>query len=153
MTNKKPVKQMVSNSISRLTAPYIEQYGDKILGVYLCPYQIGGLQRIEVVILHNHKEEIPVIKNQISINELKIQISTKPILYYEGSIDCEKKEKAAQDLKSSVIVYDPRNRLVRKQASLERNEEVPKFYNSFELPNEVVKSTKSKVYSIRKKKQ
>ena len=147
MRKKKQVKEIVSDSISRLTIPYIEKYGNKILGVYLCPYQIGGLQRIEVVILHNTRKEIPVIKNQILVNELKIQVSIKPIDEYRGSINSEKKEKIARELKSSAVIYDPKKFLNKKITLLQQNEKIPKFYNSFELPNEVVKITKRKVYS------
>ena len=150
MTKKKSVTDVVANSISRLASPYIEKYDKKILGIYLCPYQIGGIQRIDVVVLHNNNEEIPVIKKQVLINELRIQVSTKSITNYQGSIDCNRKKEAARDLKSSVVVYDPRNILVKKLESLQNNDEVPKFYNSFELPNEVIKRTKSKVYSIKK---
>ncbi len=150
MRKKKPVKEIVSDSISKLTIPYIEKYGNRILGVYLCPYQIGGLQRIEVVILYNNQEEIPVIRNQVLINEMKIQVSTKPICYYRGSINYEKKEKAARELKSSAVIYDPKRILHSRITFLQQNENISKFYNSFELPNEVVKITKRKVYSRKK---
>lgn len=148
---KKKVKNEVSSAISRLTIPYLSKYADKINGIYLAPYSVGGLQKIEVVVVKKVYSDIPVTKKNISINELKIHIVVNQSDEYRGQITDPRKFKLAQDLKYGYIIYDPKSTLTYRKEYLSKKEEVKPYINSYELPNELIKLTKSNVYSIKKK--
>lgn len=150
MAKNKHVKNIVANSISRLTIPYLEKYGDRIIGVYLCPYSIGGTQRIEIVVVHDGNKEIPILKNSVLVNELRIYVNTNNRTGYKGKVDSDEKMKLAKELKSSSIIYDPKSILANRMRMLENRQDISAFYNSFEMPNEVVKGAKSNVYALKK---
>lgn len=151
MSKQKQNQNTVASTISRLTVPYIEKYADIITGVYLYPYQIGNAQRIDVVIIANNTEDISIIKNQVSVNELKIFVSINKRDNYRGKIDTDIKIKLAKEIKGAQIIYDPTKTLDNRKRLVESKSDIKGLYNGFELPNEIIKTTKSNIYSLKRK--
>lgn len=151
MSKQKQNQNPVASTISRLTVPYIEKYGDKITGVYLYPYQIGNTQKIDIVIITDIIEDISIIKNQVSINELKIFVSINKIDNYRGKIDTDIKIKLAKELKGAQIIYDPTKTLDNRKRFVDSKSDIKELYNGFELPKEIIKTTKSNIYSLKRK--
>lgn len=145
MANRKRNKEFVADYISNLTIPYIEKYGKEILGIYLCPYTIGKSQRIEMVVLHTGNKEVTAMSKPVIIKDYKIYMTTNFMSRYQGKIDNRAKLKLAKELKSSVILYDPKNILTDRKKHLENEEEIEVFYNSFKIPEGIVAKAKNKV--------
>lgn len=151
--NKTTTEKMISTAISNLCIPILRKYSDKILGIYLSPYSIGGKQKIDVVITKSNNDELNIDKKKTNVNQLEIFISEESIDNYKKSPKTDYEYKLSKDLKTGIIIYDPNNKLSNKKNNINTNSEITPFYNTFELPNSLTTIVKSKVYSYKKNKK
>ena len=148
------VQDSIINSISKLCIQCIDKYREEVNGIYLSPYRIGGKQRIEVVVINNSKNEsesIKLGKKETKINDLKILFNTY-------SADCYKSKtstynyKLLRDLNYGSIIYDPNGKLSLYKKSASNDENIIPAVNRYELPAELTRVLKRKIYSYRRKK-
>ena len=144
--------ELVATAISNLCIPYLRKYKDKIIGIYLSPYTVGGKQKIEVVITQKGNESFEVSKKTTKINELQIFMAITSINNYKSSPKTNEEYRLSKDLKTGIIIYDTKETLKSRQNGINKNESIAPFYNTIELPDNLRIAVKNKVYAYNKKK-
>lgn len=148
------VQDSIINSISKLCIQCIDKYREEVNGIYLSPYRIAGKQRIEVVVINNSKNEsesIKLGKKEIKINDLKILFNTYSAGCYKSKTSTYN-YKLLRDLNYGSIIYDPNGQLGLYKKSASNDENIIPAVNSYELPAELTRVLKRKIYSYRRKK-
>ena len=113
--NNPSVHEEIIKSVSKLCVKYIRKYNKQILGIYLSPYRVGGMQRIEVVIVDNNKDpknNITLSKRETQINDLKILFNTQSTNNYKRKTSAYN-YKLLRDLNYGSIIYDTNNELLK----------------------------------------
>ena len=150
---KKNNTELIATAISNLCIPCLRKYEEEIIGIYLSPYTVGGKQKIEVRIIHRNSEELEITKSSARINELQLFLITENFYKYQQNPRNEEEYKLSKDLKTGIIIYDPKKMLKTRKTSINQNEEITSFYNTIELPNSLRVATKNKVYSYNRVKK
>ena len=152
--NSKTDSKQIPTTISKLVIPYLEKYKNRIVGIYLSPYQLGDKTKIEIDIISKQSSKIKVEKElNINKNTNNLTIYVK-INNYEEYIKNKTKnirKKLDKDLKSGYIIYDPNGILKSKQNKLMKQEEITPFINSSQLDESIIQSTINKLTLVKKK--
>lgn len=152
--NNSSVHEEIIKSVSKLCVKYIQKYNNQILGIYLSPYRVGGMQRIEVVIVDNNKDS----KNNITLSKRETQINNLKILFNTQSANNYKRKTTAynykllRDLNYGNIIYDTNNELLKIKNTAINDEQLIEPINSYQLPAEFTKLLKRRIYTYRRKK-
>ncbi len=152
--NNSSVHEEIIKSVSKLCVKYIQKYNNQILGIYLSPYRVGGMQRIEVVIVDNNKDpknNITLSKRETQINDLKILFNTQSTNNYKRKTSAYN-YKLLRDLNYGSIIYDTNNELLKIKNTAINDEQLIEPINSYQLPAEFTKLLKRRIYTYRRKK-
>lgn len=152
--NNPSVHEEIIKSVSKLCVKYIRKYNKQILGIYLSPYRVGGMQRIEVVIVDNNKDpknNITLSKRETQINDLKILFNTQSTNNYKRKTSAYN-YKLLRDLNYGSIIYDTNNELLKIKNTAINDEQLIEPINSYQLPTEFTKLLKRRIYTYRRKK-
>lgn len=152
--NNPSVHEEIIKSVSKLCVKYIRKYNKQILGIYLSPYRVGGMQRIEVVIVDNNKDpknNITLSKRETQINDLKILFNTQSTNNYKRKTSTYN-YKLLRDLNYGSIIYDTNNELLKIKNTAINDEQLIEPINSYQLPTEFTKLLKRRIYTYRRKK-
>lgn len=152
--NNPSVHEEIIKSVSKLCVKYIRKYNKQILGIYLSPYRVGGMQRIEVVIVDNNKDpknNITLSKRETQINDLKILFNTQSTNNYKRKTSAYN-YKLLRDLNYGSIIYDTNNELLKIKSTAINDEQLIEPINSYQLPTEFTKLLKRRIYTYRRKK-
>lgn len=133
------------NKISNMSIPYLEEHADKITGIYLSPYKVGKNRHIEIVVVKNNTEELPILEPETMVKNTRIYLSVNDISNYTLKETWYTDYKYVKDLKSGYIVYDPKKKLQAKQNKLRQSASIPHFSNKDKLDNEIVSEVKTKL--------
>ena len=137
---------IVSSKITDMVIPYLRGYKSSILAVYLAPYKIGENKHVEISIVAKPEKELPILSASRRYKNIKMYLAVYTNQNYQINKDSIGKE--IKDLKTGYVVYDNNKRYERKQKQLQQNEEVIPFYNSTDLPNELIDEVKVRLLSI-----
>ena len=152
--NNPSVHEEIIKSVIKLCVKYIRKYNKQILGIYLSPYRVGGMQRIEVVIVDNNKDpknNITLSKRETQINDLKILFNTQSTNNYKRKTSAYN-YKLLRDLNYGSIIYDTNNELLKIKNTAINDEQLIEPINSYQLPTEFTKLLKRRIYTYRRKK-
>lgn len=139
----------IANAISNLCIPILQQYSDRISGIYLSPFSIGENQKIQIVVAKANDSELG-IKKQTVVNQLQIFVSEENVQEYKVNPKTNSEYKLAKDLKTGIILYDDHGKLSIKKGMLNKNSEIVPFYNTFELSDSLEKMVKTKIRDYKK---
>lgn len=143
--NRTKTTSLLVNKISNMSIPYLEEYSDRVVGIYLSPYKVGKNRHIEIVVVKNNAEEIPVLEPETTVKNTRIYLSVCDISNYTLKETWYTDYKYVKDLKSGHIVYDPKKKLQAKQNKLSKSGNIPWFSNRDEIDNEIVSEVKTKL--------
>lgn len=137
--------ELVASKISDMTIPYLNEYPNKIIGIYLSPYRIGKKENIEIVIVKDTEEKLPILKPKCTVSNIRIYLNICDISNYTLQDSWYVDYKYIKDLKNGRIIYDPKNELLNKKSNLPKRKQVTFFNNSSELPKGVAREVKIKL--------
>ncbi|MDD6223932.1 MAG: hypothetical protein PUB18_02920 [bacterium] len=123
---EKESQKQISTAITKLVVPYLDEYDSQIDGVLLSPYKIGANQKIEIIIVKKQASDINLLLEEKQIENLTIHTIISEAY------------KITRDFKTSYPVYDPKGTLSKIKYRIEKDPEVKPFYNSEELPTEII---------------
>jgi len=142
--NKTKMKTLLVSKISNISISYLQEYGDKVTGIYLSPYKVGKKKHIEIVIVKDN-EELPVLEQENNVKNNRIYSSVCDISDYTLKESWYPDYKYMKDLKGAEIIYDPHKKLAIKQNQLNKSENIKCFSNRDELDSEIVDKVKTKI--------
>jgi len=142
--NKVKIRSLMIEKITNMSIPYLEEYKDKVVGIYLSPYKFDENKHIEIVVV-NDKEELPILAQETSVKNTRIYLSVCDISNYTLKETMFPDYKYIKDLKSGFIIYDPNNELKSKQNQLNKSENIKYFFNRDVLATKIIEEVKTKL--------
>lgn len=154
MNKRIAVGSTLETAIVNLAVEYIKTNKDDIIGIYLVPFMIGDHQKIELSIVYaSQLSELKHITKKFNNIDLIATINywnEYSGLFHEIG---DSKYRKLQDLKDGYIVYDPQSILSNAKEDFCELLEIKSYFNTFDLPNELVKTVKSSIYNCNKQKK
>lgn len=142
--NKGKIASLIAGKITNMSIPYLEEYSDKVTGIYLSSYKFGESKHIQIVVVKD-KEELPILAQETSIKNTRIYLSICDISDYTLKQSIFPDYKYVKDLKSGYIIYDPKNKLKSKQNQLNKKEDINCFSNRDVLDTKMIDEVKTKI--------
>ena len=142
--NKTKTTTLLTNKITNMSIPYLEEHSDKVTGIYLSPYKVGNNKHIEIVVV-KEKEGLPMLEQEANINNIRIHISINDINNYSLKESVNQNYRCIKDLKGGYIVYDPKKKLKSRQNKSNKDESITIFSNRDELDVQIVDEVKTKL--------
>ena len=139
---KQSPNNMLVNSIINIVIPDLKKYEKDILGIYLVPCKIGDSKKLEITFIKKDMAEFFVEKKETIVNHIKIYPFVNSLEDYDDF-------HFQKDLKSGFIIYDP-HKILELEILANSKCQSTTFINSFPLPDDIVKTVKSRIYSYQK---
>lgn len=141
--SKSKIMSLIGERIINMSIPYIEEYNDKVTGIYLSPYKYGKSRHIQIVVVKD-KEELPMLAQETSVKNTRIYLSINDISDYTIKKTLFTDYKYVKDLKSGYIIYDPQDKLDSRQNELNKTD-IKCFSNRDELDTKMIDEVKTKL--------
>ncbi len=149
MTKRKNETEL---AIADLIGNYLKEEKQNIVGFYMVPYTVAKHRKIELVVVTEKPSESLCPQPDQRVDRYVVVSSIHSLEEYkkeENSIVIDSyqlgNKKLLKDFRNGIILYDPKQILLKRQESLLTNSELVEHYNTFPVPVDFQNAVTSKV--------